>query len=116
MIAACHRLKKSKYSKCSNIIVRFIDRKKAFACLKNRSKLKESPYKEAFKNSIFINENLCPAYKEILNKCKALRKQGSIVDCWSFNGIIDVKKDINSKNIKLFHLQELEEELNINEL
>ena len=47
-------------------------------CLKNQSKLKVSLYKEAFKNSIFINENLCPAYKEILNKCNALRNQCSL--------------------------------------
>ena len=61
--------KNSKYSKCSIVIVRFIDRRKALACLKNQSKLKDSLYK-AFKNSIFINENLCPVYKEILNECK----------------------------------------------
>ena len=93
-IAACHRLKKKRHGKNSNVIVRFIYRKKALLCLKNKSKLKDSPYKETFGNPIYIAENLCPAFKSILGKCNVLRKQGQIADCWSYNGFIHIKKTL----------------------
>ena len=71
-LVAVHRIGKFSEGKHRNIIVRFINRKKGFSCLKHSSKLAKSGITEYRK--LFINENLCPANKQIFNYLYKLKK------------------------------------------
>ena len=94
-IVACHRLKKDKSNSSSNVIVRFINRKIAIDCLKNRKQLKNSEFRTKFNKSIFIVENLCPFYKTIFKRCETLRNQELISHVYTRNGNIFIKKGSN---------------------
>ena len=88
------------------MIVRFVNRKKAISCLKNRRKLKNSNnYKE-----LYISENLCPAYKSIYDKCYKMKKDGIIKKMWTFNGIVNIKYSDSERErpLKLFHIDNLD--------
>lgn len=91
-IAGCHRLKNRKKS-ATNVIVRFLCRKRAHEVFDNAYDLKER-FPE-FPNLQF-NENLCPKYKLIYDRCMELWHQNVIRNVWTFNGTIFVKKTDNS--------------------
>ena len=76
----------------SNVIVRFVNRKRAKQAIENRKLLKERV--PEFKN-LFIVENLCPKYRSIFEKCKKLKQEGKIKYLWSRNGIVNFKKSDN---------------------
>ena len=103
-IVACHRLAKSKKEKLkkgpSKVIVRFVNRKNAISCLKNKKKLREENNKS---KEIFINEQVCPAYQKIFDECLSYKHE------WSFNGIINIKftDDRTEKPKKVFSLGDL---------
>ena len=104
-IVACHRLGKSSPSRPSNVIVRFLNRKRAYEALENRRNLKNFPDL----TKMFIIESLCPHYKEIFERCKELKKEGQIKAVWSYNGTVQFKTEDN-RNIrgqKVFHLASL---------
>ena len=61
-IAACHRLKKRKNDQFGNIIIRFINRKRAIQCLKYKKYLKDYICEYP---KIYILENLCPRFCSI---------------------------------------------------
>ena len=73
VIEACHRLLRNRRTKICNTIVRFVNRKTAEKSLMYRKNLKSidlSDIDESFKESkVFVNDNLCPYYKEIYGKC-----------------------------------------------
>ena len=83
-IAACHRLKKRKGSRYSNVIVRFVSRKKAILCLQNKKHL-QSPY----------------------NYCHKMKMEKNIVIILTFNGVINFKKTEDDEIHKIFHYDEL---------
>ena len=114
-IAACHRLKKKNGRRSANVIVRFVCRKKAIECLKNKKLLKSkvSEFK-LFIIYLFIIENLCPNYQSAYNYCHKLKAEGKIDSLWTFNGIINFrKKDTTDDNIyKIFHYDEPHDHFN----
>ena len=88
-IAACHKLKKLNNSASpANVIIRFINRKRALQCLTNRRFFKERvPYVE----HLFIRESLCPKYRAIFEQCSKLKTDGKIMHLWTFNGVVNIK-------------------------
>ena len=109
-IAACHRLKKKNGRRSANVIVRFVSRKKAIECLKNKKLLKS----KVSEFQLSIIENLCPNYQSAYNYCHKLKAEGIIDSHWTFNGIISFrKKDTTDDNIyKIFHYDELYDHFN----
>ena len=93
-IQACHRLAKK-----DRVIVKFVNRKTAISCLRNRSKLKTLKGKSLGlpdkSPRVYINESLCPQYRKLFWKCKELYKEEKIQSCWTFNGTIKVKLQNN---------------------
>ena len=107
-ISACHRLKSSQFSnKPANVIVRFINRKRAYECLDKFHYIK-SQYPNDFKN-FFINENLCPHFKKIFNKCRILKLNKNIKNTWSYEGLVYIQRNGSNSPIKITHMDELEE-------
>ena len=107
-IVGCHHLKRINREQPANVIIRFVNRKRAYACLQNRRNLK---WDKEFKN-IFIVENLCPKYKSIFDACSDLKKTGKIKHVWSYNGTVHYKTtdSRNDRGKKIFHISELEEQ------
>ena len=105
-IAACHRLRKTEGQTTSNVIIRFINRKRAISCLQNRKYLKETIPEYP---NLYLFENLCPRYKSIMDECKKLKNTGEIRKVWTFNGTINFKKtdSQNERPKKLFHIYDL---------
>ena len=88
-IQACHRLAKK-----DRIIVKFVNRKTAVACLQSRAKLKTLKGKSLGlpdKCKLYVNKSLCPQYRKLFWKCKNLFKEAKIQSCWTYNGTIKVK-------------------------
>ena len=104
-IVGCHRLGRSTPTRPANVIVRFINRKRAHEALENRYNLKNFPDLE----KMFIVENLCPHYKRIFDRCNELKTQGDIKAVWSYNGTVQFKtedrRDI--RGTKVYHLDAL---------
>ena len=44
-------------------------------------------------NSIFVNINLCPAFKELDYFCRKLKREGKITSYQTSNTVIKIKKD-----------------------
>ena len=89
-LVAVHRLGKFIEGKNRNVIVRFVNRKNAFSCLRNAKKLAISNTHEYKK--LYIIENLCPTYKKIFNYLYKLKKDNKIGNVWTFNGSVFFKK------------------------
>ena len=106
-IAACHRLKKRKEEKYASVIVRFINRKRAIQCFKNRKYIKETITEFP---GLYIFENLCPRYRSIFEACTDLKNNGEINKIWTFNGCINIKTSNNTyeRPKKLFHINDLD--------
>ena len=104
-IVACHRLGKSTQTRPANVIVRFMNRKRAHEAIQNRFNLKDFP---ELKN-MFIVENLCPKYKSIFERCKELKTEGKIKAVWSYNGTVHYETELNRnvRGTKVFHLDAL---------
>ena len=108
-IVGCHRLKKMNKFKPANIIIRFVNRKRAYQCLENRKYLKNIVREFG---TLLIEENLCPKYKSIHEKCSKLKDHGKIKQLWTYNGIVHYKKTdrVNERGTKVFHILDLEEQ------
>ena len=107
-IVACHRLgKKDKYGN-RNVIIRFINRKDAILCLKNKKNLQNC--KNIGFNNLHIVENLCPSYKSIFESLTEFKYEGKIKKVWSFNGVINYKLSDNDNEhpTKIYHEKELD--------
>ena len=107
-ISACHCLKKSRSSqKQANVIVRFINRKRAYESLDKFHYTKNKYPNDYRKISIF--ENLCPTFKKIFNKSRKLMFNGKIKNTWSYKGLIFIQKNNSLFPTKLTHFHDLEE-------
>ena len=109
-IAACHRLNKKDSSGNKLTIVRFICRKKVIEILSNKKKLSEDQIKNKLnKKEYFIQENLSPMNRQIMDSCIYLRKKKQLTSCWSFNGTINIKitDDDEEKQKKLYHYEDI---------
>ena len=97
-LVAVHRIGKFFHGKNRNVIVRFVNRKNAFSCLKNNKYLAKS---NTYKN-IYITENLCPTNKKIFNYLYKLKKEGNINNVWTFNGAVFFRKsDVEERGQKV---------------
>ena len=101
-ISGCHRLKKRSNDRYCNVIVRFVNRKRAHQCLRQRKYLKDTIWEHP---NIYIHENLCPRYRSIFEKCENLKARGMIKKVWTYNGIVNYKKsdNLNERPKKIFH-------------
>ena len=91
-IQACHRLREK-----DKTIVNFVNRKDYTNILRLKKDLKHlDPIKLSFieGTKIFINENLCPYYRGIWNKCKKLRANQKLHQFYTINGIVHVKLEL----------------------
>ena len=97
-IAGCHRLKRERYAKSSNVIVRFTNRKDAYNAIKYSYRLMNNNCSEEMGNNLFIRENLCPYYKSIFKKCYALYKTNKVNDVYTKNGKVFLQINANEKS------------------
>lgn len=106
-IAACHRLEKLHNENMPRVIIRFINRKRAFQCLQSRRYLKDTIWE--FPN-IYIHDSLCPKHKNLYDRCNTLKINGTIKKLWTYNGIIHIKTSDNYREWpkKVYHLNDLE--------
>ena len=110
-IVAVHRLGRFNQNNNRNVIVRFLNRKKAYSCLDNSKKLSESS--NTIYKKIFITENLCPLNKTIFNYLYKLKKDSKIKSVWTFNGNVyfKISGDYNERPIKIQHVHEVDDYL-----
>ena len=107
-IVACHRLRgKVNGEKYQRVIVRFVNRKRTFQCHQAKKKLKNMELK--YRN-IYIHENLCFKYKEILEECHRIKELGLIKKVWSYNGCVNIKLTDNyyERPTRLYHLNDIQ--------
>ena len=83
-IVDCHRLRKRNKNETANVIIRFVNRKRAYQALDNCHNLH---YLVRDYGYLTISENLCPKYRQIYEKCLKLHEQGKINHIWTYNGI-----------------------------
>ena len=102
-ISACHRLAKNKKQQSANTIIRFTDRKVIYEIFSKKKALKLSPLKEELGSEFYIIENLSPEFKSIFESCKYLKRKNVIHSCWTYNGMVKVKINVNDRPINIFH-------------
>ena len=103
-IHACHRLKKEDGEANPKVIVRMVNRQNTIDILKSKKKLMTQAGDLGYDN-LFINENLFSEHKNIFDEARKLKKNNHIKSCWTFNGIIHVKKRENDpRGKKIFHI------------
>ncbi len=101
-IVGVHRIGKKFNSKPRNVIVRFLNKKTAFALLKKKKNLKSTKFK-----NYYVIENLCPFNKKIFNKLYKLKKEDEIRSVWSYNGQVYVQLEEDGERIQVQHLDEI---------
>ena len=61
------------------------------------------------KQKLYINENLCSGTLDIYSVARKLKKKNLISSCWTFNGVVHIKKrESDHKGKKIFHLADFE--------
>ena len=61
---------------------------------------------------IYLNDNLCPYYRDLWFKARKLKKAKIVQFVWSSNGIVKVRRNITSPIIKVTHLVDLTSNFN----
>lgn len=110
-IAACHRLKRKHVNDYTQrVIIRFINRKRAFQSIFNRKHLRDTIWEHP---NIYIHDSLCAKYKDIYDECLVLKTEGQITKFWTYNGIIHIKNtnSYNERAKKIFHINDLQKYL-----
>ena len=102
-IVAVHRIGKKTPEKPRPVIVRFINRKKAYKAIQIGYKLKKVTNAEFHK--CFITENLCPESRRILNK---LYKYKRLLTVWSSNDTVYFKYQENKDSNKIADYEDIE--------
>ena len=102
-IQACHRLQKK-----DRTIIKFVNRKSALQCLRNKAKLKTFDAKAVGipDCKLFINESLCQYYRHLFWVCRGLFKENKIKGCRTFNGTIRVKLQ-NDEEALILHSNDI---------
>ena len=85
-LVAVHRVGKYLNNKNRNVIIRFLNRKNAYHCMRVGNNLKKS--KNIEYKHLYITENLCPTNKKIFNYLYKLKKLTKINNVWSYNGSV----------------------------
>ena len=105
-LVAVHRLGKFVVGKNRNVIVRFVNRKNAFTCLRNSKKLNSSNMPEYRK--LYIVENLCPSFIKIFNYLYKMKKEQKMNNVWSYNGNVFFKKSPDDNGQKIEHFDDID--------
>jgi len=110
-IVACHRLPRKKSSNIPKpVIVKFLNRKVVDKVKRSKKKLKEIKKDIGVDpKQIYINENLCHAYKNIWFMVRRLYQARRISSYWTFNGIVCFKVAEGSPITKITLVKELNE-------
>ena len=88
-IAACHRLLKNRNSPYpAKTIVKFINRKDAEFCLRNRDRIIE--IRNKINMNLRIYESLCSANEKVLADCHRLKHLGFIEEFYIRNGFVKI--------------------------
>ena len=114
-IEACHRLyKKPNSQRPARVIVRFVNRKNTLSALSKKKALKNITMKsDGFNNpnnKVFINENICQAYRVIYDFAYKLLKDNIIKYLWTYKGVVHLRitDDHNRDNILHFtHIDDI---------
>lgn len=114
-IEACHRLDSKKRHEDNSteprrVIVRFANRRFVEKLVANKKNIKKDDlialgFPE--ESSLYINENLCPAYRSLWGKCRKLKKAGTIKYVWTTKGTVRIRRDDNSSQHKIEHISDL---------
>ena len=106
-VPACHRLKEKERT-----IVKFVNRKDCLQILRVKTDLKSlDPTELDFPENakIFINESLCPCYRDIWNKCKKLRATQKVHQFYTISDLIRVKLEETGPFRIIPHMVDLKE-------
>ena len=106
-VQACHRLKEKEKT-----IVKFVNRKDCLQFLRVKKDLKSlDPTKLHFPENtkIFIDESICPSYRDIWNKCKKLRAIQKMHQFYTISGLIRVKLEETGPSRIITHMVDLKE-------
>ena len=104
-ITTTHRIGRFTRGRTRSVLIRFVNRKHAYHILDHAKHLINTEFK-----TYFVTENLCPTYRKTFNLLYKGKKNGTIDDVWSYNGIVyakmtdeDEKAIVHSvKNAQLF--------------
>ena len=106
-LVAVHRIGKFTRGKNRNVIIRFVNRKGAYLCLRDSKLLKKAKIGEYKK--LFIIENLCPRNRNIFNYLYKLKKLEKIKNVWSYNGSVYYKmNDEDEVAERVDHMDDLD--------
>ena len=109
-IEACHRIGKSK-DNSKTTIIRLVNRKKCKSALFNRKKLRiiDTSSINLPNAQIYINENLSPANQALAFYGRKLKRAGLIFNCYTFDGVVQIKRTQHEKPKKILHFSILKE-------
>ena len=109
-IEACHRIGKSK-DNSKTTIIRLVNRKKCKSALFNRKKLRiiDTSSINLPNAQIYINENLSPANQALAFYGRKLKRVGLIFNCYTFDGVVQIKRTQHEKPKKILHFSILKE-------
>lgn len=100
-IEAAHRIPTRVGSRPARIIVQLASRRLRDEFIANRRKVitNQQITGSLNKHQIYINENLCPYYRELLWKAKTQAKEANYKFVWFKNSKILARKDENSRQV-----------------
>ena len=109
-IEACHRIGKSK-DNSKTTIIHLVNRKKCKSALFNRKKLRniDTSSINLPNAQIYINENLSPANQALAFYGRKLKRAGLIFNCYTFDGVVQIKRTQHEKPKKILHFSILKE-------
>ena len=109
-IEACHRIGKSKDNSKTTIIC-LVNRKKCKSALFNRKKLRNihTTSINLPNAQIYINENLSPANQALAFYGLKLKRAGLIFNCYTFDGVVQIKHTQHEKPKEILHFSILKE-------
>ena len=110
-IQACHRLfLKESDQGIPRTIVRFLGKKTSGEILRKRKKLKDidvSLLNFPTGTKVYANDNLCPYFRKLLGIATHLRNDNFIYSCWTFKGLVFIKKSEDSDPLQISHISTL---------
>ena len=107
-IHACHRLKEEDGK--AAVIVRMVNRENTVSILKSKKKLVEKSRELGYQEQLYVGENLCTGTKEIFAEARKLKKNKLISSCWTYNGVVHIKKrETDRRGKKIFHFVDFED-------
>lgn len=105
-----HRVGKKKEDSCRPILVKFENTQKRDNFLRKAkgSRLKLSQVSNKLDNSpLYISENMSPYFRKLRYEAKQIKEEKHYKYLWFANGKLLIKKDDNTKSIKLNHTTDL---------